>query len=566
LRSALRHFVLDGEAGAEPDEVLRLPVSAFAVSDVTRSVTLRRLWLDTFDWRLYRSGLTLEQISSRGAAEIVLTGRDGTILAAERLGRHQPGRRAGPDRLRDGERGDSGRARAGGRQGVPGGEGGPGPGERAPESGRVTWPALLDALPQGPLRDHLGPAAGVRALLPVARAVSTVRDRRVLNCDDKTIARLTVDRMSVSYPAAGNVAPRLTVTALRGYQAQAVRLTDLLAAAPGLTDGSQSALEAALAAAGRHPGDYSSKIDVKLAPRMPAAAAMAAVLTALFDTLEANVNGTVRDLDTEFLHDLRIAVRRTRSALKLAGDVLPGGLTSRFRPEFKWLGDLTTPTRDLDVYLLDYCGMADGLIAATADELRPFHDHLQLSRAATQRELVRGLRSARFSRLATEWRQALGTAAAGGSRPTAARLAAARIARAHRRVIRDGTAIGATSPPESLHELRKRCKELRYLLEFFGSLYDPAEHWQVVRDLKALQDYLGEFQDTQVQQEELRAFAAQMMEERAAPAATLLAMGEIAAGLAARQRQARTEFAGRFRDFASPASQSRIRALTRAAA
>jgi hypothetical protein len=56
-----------------------------------------------------------------------------------------------------------------------------------------------------------------------------------------------------------------------------------------------------------------------------------------------------------------------------------------------------------------------------------------------------------------------------------------------------------------------------------------------------------------------------MMEERAAPAATLLAMGEIAAGLAARQRQARTEFVGRFRDFASPASQSRIRALTRAA-
>jgi hypothetical protein len=43
-------------------------------------------------------------------------------------------------------------------------------------------------------------------------------------------------------------------------------------------------------------------------------------------------------------------------------------------------------------------------------------------------------------------------------------------------------------------------------------------------------------------------------------------MGEIAAGLAARQRKARIEFAGRFREFASPASQNRIRALTRAAA
>jgi CHAD domain-containing protein len=82
-----------------------------------------------------------------------------------------------------------------------------------------------------------------------------------------------------------------------------------------------------------------------------------------------------------------------------------------------------------------------------------------------------------------------------------------------------------------------------------------------VRDLKTLQDCLGEFQDTQVQHEELRAFATQMMAERSAPAATLLAMGEIAAGLATRERQARSEFAGRFGDFASPASQGRIRAL-----
>jgi CHAD domain-containing protein len=133
-------------------------------------------------------------------------------------------------------------------------------------------------------------------------------------------------------------------------------------------------------------------------------------------------------------------------------------------------------------------------------------------------------------------------------------------------VLRDGSAIDAASPPETLHELRKRCKELRYLLEFFGSLYDPGEQWRAVRELKALQDCLGEFQDTQVQHEELRAFAKQMMAQRTAPAATLLAMGEIASGLITRQRQARNEFAGRFGDFASPASQGRIQTLTGIAA
>jgi CHAD domain-containing protein len=537
LQNVLRQFVLHGEDGTAPDQALTLPGSAFAMSNGARSTTLRRLWLDTFDWRLYRSGLTLEQISSRGATELVLTGRDGTVLATDHVVRGKPG----------------------GGHGAGSGDGG--------ANGRITrWPGPLEALPLGPLRDHLAPVVGVRALLPVARAVSAVRDWRVLNSDDKTIARITVDRMSVTYPAAGTVPPRAAVTPLRGYQAQALRVGDLLAGLPGVSDGSQSGLEAALAAVGRRPGDYSGKVDVTLTPRMPAAVAVAAVLNSLFDTIEANVNGTVRDVDTEFLHDLRIAVRRSRSALKLAGDVLPPGLAAKFRAEFKWLGDLTTPTRDLDVYLLGYPDMAAGLIAATTDELKPFHDHLRRSRAVAQRELAKGLRSARFSRLRREWRQALAAAASSTTRPSAARLAASRIARAHRRVLRDGSAITPTSPPESLHELRKRCKELRYLLEIFGSLYDPGEHWQAVRELKSLQDCLGEFQDTQVQHDEIRAFAAQMMAQRAAPAATLLAMGEVAVGLATRQRKARDEFAGRFRDFASAASQSRIRTLTGAAA
>jgi CHAD domain-containing protein len=542
LQSVLQQFVVNCDDGAAPDELLELPGSAFIVSGAARSVSLRRLWLDTFDWRLYRSGLTLEQVSRRGATDLVLTGRDGTVIAADQL--TGPARHHGGDGRRDGTRDSH-------RDGTPNGH---------PGGTRLTWPARLDALPMGPLRDHLSPVVGVRALLPVARAVSSVRDHRVLNSDEKTIARIAVDRMSVTYPAAGIVPPRLAVTGLRGYQVQAQRLAGLLAATPGVTDGSQSGLEAALAAAGRRPGDYSSKIDVRLSPRMPAATAVATVLTALLDALEANVSGTIRDLDTEFLHDLRIAVRRTRSALKLAGDVLPDGLAARYRPEFKWLGDLTTPTRDLDVYLLGYADMAAGLLAATPAELEPFHQHLLHSRAAAHRALARGLRSARFTRLSRDWRHTL-TALTGSSRPTVARLAASRIARAHRRVIRDGSAITATSPPDSLHELRKRCKELRYLLEFFGSLYDPGEQWRAIRELKALQDCLGEFQDTQVQHEELQAFAAQMMAERSAPATTLLAMGEIAAGLAVRQRKARSEFAGRFRDFAGPASQGRMHAL-----
>jgi CHAD domain-containing protein len=524
LPNAFREFVLDGDGWTEPGQGLSAPGTAFAWAPAGRPRRLRRVWLDTFDWRLYRSGLTLEQVSTSAGTQLTLTGRDGTVLASEQPGGRQHGRGAAPPK----------------------------------------WPGKIDSLPAGPLREHLGPVVGVRALAPVARATSVIREQPAVNSDQKTIARVTADQMSVSYPARVTLPVRLSVAAVRGYQPQAMRLAGTLAAVPGIVAAAQPALETALAAAGRLPGDYSSKIAVELAPQMPAAAALAAVLTALLDTLEANVDGAVRDIDIEFLHDLRIAVRRTRSALKLAGRVLPAGIAVTFRPEFKWLGDLTTPTRDLDVYLLEYPAMAASLMAATPAEFQPFHDYLARKRATSQRQLSQGLRSARFSRLTSSWRDAL-TITAPRRRPTAARLAASRIELAHQRVLRQGAAITASSPAEALHDLRKRCKELRYLLEIFGSLYDQAQQWQAVRELKGLQDCLGEFQDTQVQHDKIKAFAAEMMAGRAASAPTLLAMGEIAAGLMVRQRQARGEFGGRFRDFASPASQSRIRALTEAA-
>jgi CHAD domain-containing protein len=501
-------------ADQRADEAVRAALAPrFAVAAAGRPRTVRRAWLDTFDWRLHRTGYTLEHVTGPRPGELVLTGPDG--------------------------------------------------GQLSQRASRVSWPALAGELPAGPVRDRLELLSGIRALAPVARAVSTVQDLRVLNTDAKTVAWIGLDHTAVRQPAPAQLPARLRVTAVRGYQPQAERVTRLLTDATGASIAPPaSPLDAALAAAGRRPEDYSSKLSIHLSPAMPAQLALRDVLLYLLDALEANVPGTVRDVDTEFLHDLRVAVRRTRSALKLAGDALPAGLRERFGAEFKWLGDLTTPTRDLDVYLLGYQDMAAGLVSAKAAELAPFHEHLRAQRAAEYRKLVRGLRSARFSRLTCEWRGAL-TGLNRGRRggQSAAALAADRIGRAHRRVLRQGQAISPDSPPERLHDLRKRCKELRYLLEIFASLYDPRAHQRVVKDLKGLQDCLGEFQDRQVQQEEIREFASHMIGEEGVPATALLAMGELAGQLGLAQQRARDQFAGQFRSFAGPASEHRFHAL-----
>ena len=184
-------------------------------------------------------------------------------------------------------------------------------------------------------------------------------------------------------------------------------------------------------------------------PQIPARRATQKVLLRLLDTLEANVPGTIRDIDIEFLHDLRVAVRRTRSALKLCGNVLAPGVSEAFGGEFEWLGDVTTPIRDLDVYLLNYGEMAAKLLSATPAELAPFHDHLIQRRKIERQELARALRSRRFLSMTRAWRTELaGPAPRRGI--TAARLAADRIRPANRKVLALGSAITPHSPPENL--------------------------------------------------------------------------------------------------------------------
>ena len=269
-------FVLACE-GRLPADVVRAALPPrFDVAPEGRPRTLRLTWLDTFDWRLHQAGLTLQHSAGSRASDYTLTGDDGEQVTASAKG--------------------------------------------------LRWPALAGALPPGPLRARLQPLTEVRALMPTARATATVRQMRVLNADEKTVAWLTVTDLSLAGKNGTGLPPRLSVTAVRGYQAQTGRIARSLAAAAGVTPAAASPLDDVLAAAGRHPGDYSSKIDVKLTAGMPARCALEEVLLRLLDTLEANVPGTIRDTDTEFLHDLRVAVRRTRSAIKLCGDVLPAGV------------------------------------------------------------------------------------------------------------------------------------------------------------------------------------------------------------------------------------------------
>jgi CHAD domain-containing protein len=117
-------------------------------------------------------------------------------------------------------------------------------------------------------------------------------------------------------------------------------------------------------------------------------------------------------------------------------------------------------------------------------------------------------------------------------------------------MVKMGNAIDDDSPHEALHDLRKKGKELRYLLEFFSSLYPPQVVKPMVATLKGLQDVLGRFQDREVQADLLRALGDDIAAMEGG-AAALMAMGVLVERLTEQQEQARAQFDASFELFAA---------------
>jgi CHAD domain-containing protein len=494
--------------------------------------TVRRTWLDTFDWRLHRAGFVLQRVErSRATATLRLTLTTGDdVLAVTEPSQGQT-------------------------------------------SARFAYP-LDTVVPAGPMRNLLEPVVEMRALQPVAKKRFVVRSYRVLNDDEKTVARVVIEYPTGNGPANAS-GSRVSVVASRGYSAEATATARIVAKVPGLTPSHQSMLAQALSATGRSAGDYSSKLDIALSREMPTEYAVRRIMRALLDAAQRNLPGVVAGTDTEFLHDLRVAVRRARSALKVTGGALPTAQADAAGIALKWLGDLTTPTRDLDVYLLGLDELAAEVTAPgwNASQLGPFRDFLAAAQASEQAVLVRSLRSVRAKRAFAAW----AAVSTGGDLPAddlpadriehesrVESVAKSAVTRAFKRVIKAGSAINGESPPSDLHNLRKRCKELRYSLEIFGSLHDAIAQRALIDDLKKLQDCLGEFQDTEVQQHAIRTFASQMLAANSSDAATVeavMAMGRLADRLGERQIVARGTFTVLFERLAGPQPRAHLAAL-----
>jgi len=415
-------------------------------------------------------------------------------------------------------------------------------------------PTFANDLPISSLSDKLRNLLEMRALLLLTTLELQVYKLNILNKDQKTIARLLIEDYN-------NFRCRLTIQPIKGYDKAAINLHQLLVKQYALTVIRKPILLAALKNQGRKPKDYSSKLKLQLKSTMPADKGIRIIYKTLLNIIKINETGTIEAIDTEFLHDFRVSIRRTRSGLNQFKALLPRNINSYYSQYFAWLGTITSLTRDLDVYLLNIDAYKASLPKSMREDLNPLKDFLQAKQIIAQKALVKKLTSKKYLQTLDKWEDYLKQPPTKNASLPLKELADTRIWKVYQRILKEGTVITEQTPAQSLHDLRKTCKKLRYLMEFFQSLYLTNKIKTLIKSLKGLQEVLGDFQDYEVQEDALRKFSEEMMRLQSISTPTFLAMGVLVQKLDEKRCQARNDFAVHFVEFKTPSNQAIFKSL-----
>ena len=200
-----------------------------------------------------------------------------------------------------------------------------------------------------------------------------------------------------------------------------------------------------------------------------------------------------RGRDPEDVHQMRVATRRLRAALRMLRGQLV--VDPRVRRSLRWLAGHLGRVRDDDVILALLGTHVPKASGAEGRRLVALVASLARARAKARRRLRGALDRPRYRRLVRRLaRTASAPAVAGDPDRLAARALTDATLRLARDAEREQAMVDPSPSPEALHRLRIAFKRLRYVLDFHAATGGPA--YDVERDLaRSMQDVLGAVHD-----------------------------------------------------------------------
>ena len=395
------------------------------------------------------------------------------------------------------------------------------------------WPVTTDApswaeLSDTPAYKALRGKSGFPSLAPVFE-IDLTCTTYALRFENGTEGKLSLDRGEIR--AGKRKAPigEAEIALDHGKSPGCVfDLAIALAETLSLRVGFASKAERGYALAARQPPSPRKATGVQLRKNMTRDDAFRAIVDGCMWHLQVNEPGMLANRDPEYLHQMRVAMRRMRSAFSVFGEGLAPDAILPVIPKARRLGQCLGAARNWDVFCAEtlrslsksFLGDAGvTLLVRRAARLRGIHGRVA-------REAVGCASYARF--LLRLGHIMVGDTTFIGDRNEPIREFAARVLqKRHRRVRQLGERLAQLSP-EELHNFRIRAKKLRYCAEFFVSLFPGLRARKYVHALSQLQDILGTLNDAATAEILLRDLASRGI-DRSDGTATGIVRGWIAA-------------------------------------
>ena len=347
-------------------------------------------------------------------------------------------------------------------------------------------PRFPFALPSGPLATRLTALVAGLELRPIL-ITDIMRQRRVVIArnDETIIAEIAIDRVMLRLPRRRQAEAaywEVEIELRDGMRRDIVRLAHLLRRRYTLTPSTESKFTRGLRIF--HPQVSSSVPTPSDASDTVTAAARKVVAKHLL-RVQQNDPGTRDGNDPEAVHDMRVAIRRLRAAVRAFKPGFPRPLRRSLKDELSWLGQVLGDVRDIDVQLQHLDKQRKRVRGC-----EPLRRHLLALRRRRRIPLKAALDSPRYLQLIAALDGfVLSSDASGGEKPVGRRGKRV-LHKAFRRLMKEGSRAMADPTPERLHALRISAKHTRYLLEFLKEMTGRRGQ-RLTRTLVALQDTLG---------------------------------------------------------------------------
>ena len=358
--------------------------------------------------------------------------------------------------------------------------------------------------PDSSAKEILKDILDLRALSPIYKGLLKTEQFNFQNEEGKILVFCQL--ISISEPATPRtpVMRQAKLIPVTGYMKEYRQAEELLKELGGF-EATLPPLDSLLGAIGVLPQPYTVKPKLNLSASMTARAAANSIILTMMEKQRLTEDGIIDDIDTEFLHHYRVAIRMTRAAIAQLKDVFPEQDVEMLKNRFGALARKTNLLRDLDVFILDKKRYMNLLPESLRSGLSPMFDDFEKSRTSEVKKVARWLSGKTYknemtelealfehgySALETEWSE----------KPTID-LAVNKIQKRYRKIQKAAAKITSDTPDEAIHDIRINCKKLRYLLYFFGSMFKKKQVKVVINHLKSLQDTLGVFNDLTVQGE-----------------------------------------------------------------